>query len=107
MLLLKKMILIEPYIPFALDARKDDFINTLHERMFLNSRHTFEEDWIGWKNLWNLNASPRVKTFTWLLCHSKIKTYDLLHALNVGPLQNCVLCDLHIESVEHLFNHCI
>lgn len=28
-----------------------------------NNRHIYEETWSGWKNILNLNASPRVKYF--------------------------------------------
>lgn len=57
--------------------------------------------------MWNLNVSQRVKTFTWLLCHGKIKTYVFLLAMNLGHLNICVFCDIHVETVEHLFNDCV
>lgn len=63
---------------------------------FLNSRHCPDENWIAWKNLWKLSASPRVKTFSSLLCYGKIKTYAFLHALNLGLLNNSVLYNLQV-----------
>lgn len=53
-----------------------------------------------------INASPRVKTFVWLLCHNKIKTYTFLHAMNLSLIQNCVFYDLQVETAEQLINHC-
>lgn len=50
--------------------------------------------------------SPRVKSFIWLLLQGKIKTYDFLYRLNLGPLDNCVFCGLVPETSDHLFRTC-
>lgn len=67
---------------------------------FLNSRHYNDENWIGWTNIWKLLSSPRVKTFIWLLCHNRIKTNAFLHAINLGPIKNCVFCGLQEETAK-------
>ena len=72
---------------------------------FLNSRHIWEKPWSGWRNIWKLNTSPRAQSVIWLLIQGRIKTYDFLYAINLGPPNCCVFCALVLESAEHLFKH--
>lgn len=72
----------------------------------LNSNNTDNQHRPSWSNIWKLNVAPKVKSFTWLLIHDKIKTYDYLYHLNLGPLDPCVLCGLASKTADHLFNQC-
>lgn len=38
--------------------------------------------------------------------HGKIKTYEYLYLLNLGPPDPCVVCGLVLETSDHLFRHC-
>lgn len=40
------------------------------------------------------------------MLHGKIKTFDYLYRLNLGPLDNCVLCGLAPETEDHIFRQC-
>lgn len=71
----------------------------------LNSNNTEIQHWHGWSNIWKLNVAPKVKTFTQLLIQGKIKTYDYLYQLNLGPLDPCVLCGLVTKTTD-LFRQC-
>lgn len=53
-------------------AKSNKISNAVYH--FLNSTHLQDELRFDWKNIWHLNASPRVKTFIRMLCHGKIKT---------------------------------
>lgn len=50
--------------------------------------------------------APKSKTFIWFLLDGKVKTYDYLYRINLGPHENCVLCGLVPETVDHLFRTC-
>lgn len=73
---------------------------------FLNSSHLNWTDWNGWSNIWKLNVTPKVKMFIWLLIHGKIKTFEFLYRMNLGPPNSCIFCGLVLESTEHLFSKC-
>lgn len=38
--------------------------------------------------------------------HDKIKIYEYLYRLNLGPLDPCVFCGLVLETTDHLFRLC-
>lgn len=62
-----------------------------------------DQDWYGWSNIWKLNVAPRTKSFILLLIQGKIKTYDYLYPLNLGPPDFCVFCGLVLKTIDHLF----
>lgn len=72
---------------------------------FLNSRDP-SLAWHGWKNLWNINMTPRTKHFLWLVFRGRLLTSDLLNAFTLGPRSLCVLCGLEFENIEHLLFRC-
>ncbi|XP_039142228.1 uncharacterized protein LOC120279366 [Dioscorea cayenensis subsp. rotundata] len=73
---------------------------------FLSKNPCCGQQWIGWSNIWKLCVAPKTKTFIWLLMHNKIKTYDFMYRLNLGPPDPCVFCGLVLESSDHLFKYC-
>lgn len=73
---------------------------------FLNCNIAEDQEWYVWANIWKLNVAPRAKTFVWLLKQNKIKTYEYLYKLNLGPPDPCVFCGLVLESSDHLFRLC-
>lgn len=73
---------------------------------YFNHRDMESFTWEGWHKLWQLLVSPRVKFFNWLYLHSRIQTYDLLHALTLTPSTLCLICGLYNETLEHLLLEC-
>ncbi|XP_039119691.1 uncharacterized protein LOC120255989 [Dioscorea cayenensis subsp. rotundata] len=73
---------------------------------FLNKNSLVDQQWCGWSNIWKLAIAPKAKSFIWLLMHGKLKTYDYLYRLNLGPPDPCVFCGLTLESSNHLFRLC-
>lgn len=64
------------------------------------------DPWKGWKILWSLRMAPRAKHFIWMVFKGKLKAFDFLHALNIGPQEYCIFCGLNHETTEHLLNLC-
>lgn len=73
---------------------------------FLNNRGSDPIHWNGWRYLWSLKLIPRVKYFLWLTFLGRLSTSDYLHAINLGPHNMCIFCNLYPESPEHIFHTC-
>lgn len=73
---------------------------------FLNRTHGMNNQWCGWSNIWKLNVAPKAKNFIWLLMHDKIKTFEYLYRLNLGPPDPCIFYGLSLENIDHLFRTC-
>lgn len=86
------------------DSKGNKLLSNIYK--FLNSKHMEDQDWYGWSNIWKLNVAPRTKSFIQLLIQGKIKTYDYLYHLNLGPADFCVFCGLVLETTNHLFRQC-
>lgn len=78
--------------------------STVYEH--INSTKAIIDSWKGWKQIWNLNVIPRVKTFTWKLAHGKLNIGAFLYSLNSGPYVNCHFCGLEEESADHVIWKC-
>ena len=67
-------------------------------------RHRGEQ--VNWKELvWFQNKIPKHAFFLWLAFQGKLGTKD--RGFNTSLNTNCLLCDSHIESHDHLFFKCI
>lgn len=73
---------------------------------FLNNYQADTYQWDGCKNVWRLNVAPKTKTFIWILLQNKVKTYDYLYHMNLGPHDPCILCGLVVETSNHLLRLC-
>lgn len=73
---------------------------------FLNSNHADDQHWNGWMNIWKLRVAPKIRTFIWLLIQGKIKTYEYLYRMKLGPSDCCVFYGLVLETTDHLFRLC-
>lgn len=62
--------------------------------------------WSGWNILWLLNVTPQVKYFIWTMFHGKVRMYDYLPYIGLGPQNTCVFYGLDLETAKHLFNFC-
>ena len=58
--------------------------------------------------VWCKVAPAKVEMFVWFLVLGKLNTKDRLVHLNVidSANVNCVLCNEHEESIQHLFFSC-
>ncbi|XP_072974339.1 uncharacterized protein [Typha angustifolia] len=67
---------------------------------------TAEDIWSGWKVLWNLQVAPRVRTFVWKLSWRRPPTNVLMEMVGLRYGALCALCELHDETITHLFFTC-
>lgn len=74
----------------------------------INQNNNDEEDIIfPWKNLWNLQAIPRIRLFIWKLVQKALPTNSRLAAHNSEISAECPLCDNQVSETEnHLFRKC-
>jgi len=58
------------------------------------------------KWIWKLDVMPKIRIFTWQLCHNALPVKDTLfrRGLQIDPL--CPICLAEIEDIDHLFGHC-
>lgn len=56
--------------------------------------------------LWKLYVAPRANFFMWLFLNGKFKTLGFLNSLNILSNPYYVLCGMHREDINHLFNQC-
>ena len=68
----------------------------------LNDNALASSNWIGWRNIWKLEAAPRVKVFFWKLAHGKLPAGAYLYNINVGPFTYCTFCTLTAEAHTQL-----
>lgn len=40
------------------------------------------------------------------MIHGRVQTFDFLHLINLAFSSNCLLCGLHLESLDHLRLKC-
>lgn len=59
-----------------------------------------------WKVIWNLQTTPKIWCFMWKSFHSAIATMENLFKKRSAQSPVCPLCNIHEESVEHLFILC-
>lgn len=59
-----------------------------------------------WTANWNMQNSPKVKYFTWSLCQNAIASKENLWKRKIIPDPMCPICNLEMESVEHIFLLC-
>lgn len=106
----------------AISPRKEeeDNIKWLHHQSGLFSakniynflaNQTQEEDIslldFPWKNIWRIQAIPRIKLFVWKLSGKALPTSSRLGAHNSEIDTNCQLCNMQAQETEkHLFGTC-
>ena len=56
--------------------------------------------------IWKANAPPKAKVHMWLIGHKKLNTIELLKKKNVYYDTKCLFCNLHLESISHLYFGC-
>lgn len=64
-------------------------------------------DRILWKNIWSLNALPKVRMFIWRACSNILPTRANLHQRNVQIDPTCEVYCQHVESVAHILWECL
>ncbi|XP_039131287.1 uncharacterized protein LOC120267678 [Dioscorea cayenensis subsp. rotundata] len=72
----------------------------------LNRLSSSSDGWIGWHLIWLIPIAPRLKNFIWMCFKGRLPTYAFLSNMGIGPDNPCVLCNLHRETIDHLFYHC-
>lgn len=73
---------------------------------FLNSQNSPFNTWVGWQLLWHIPVAPRLKHFIWICLRGRLSTFAFLHNIHLSPDTSCILCGLHRETIDHLFEQC-
>lgn len=64
-------------------------------------------DKVSWhKGIWFSHATPKFCFCTWLAIRNRLTTGDRMVVWNIGVEVNCVLCNQHLETRNHLFFDC-
>ena len=61
---------------------------------------------VSFKWIWKCNVPPKTKFFIWKICLDRLPTKDRLERSHVFTAQECVFCNFHKESDDHLFYEC-
>ncbi|KAI3421504.1 uncharacterized protein J3R85_012196 [Psidium guajava] len=59
-----------------------------------------------WHKIWQLQVPPKIKFFTWKLCHNAIPLKDNLLRRKITGDAICSLCKTQPETSEHIFLLC-
>lgn len=73
---------------------------------YLNLNDPLSDNWLGWNTLWRIPVASHVKHFLWLLLYGRVSTTDYLNSINLAPTITYILCNINLESLEHLFFQC-
>lgn len=61
---------------------------------------------LAWACLWVTGIWPKVSTFTWLLYHQRILTWDNLIKIGFQVPSYCPNCKEQGETIQHLMDSC-
>ncbi|XP_010685049.2 uncharacterized protein LOC104899534 [Beta vulgaris subsp. vulgaris] len=62
---------------------------------------------IHWDKLvWNRLSVPKHRVISWLVMHGRLRTNDVLVKIGVVDSNQCRLCEIGVESHDHLFFQC-
>nr|GEZ21243.1 hypothetical protein [Tanacetum cinerariifolium] len=59
-----------------------------------------------WKIIWHIPVQPKIKLFLWKAISNLISTKDNLFRRSFSPSPACPICNICVESVEHLLFEC-
>lgn len=84
-------------------GRRDFSVKSAYE---IASGNEEEENWSGWKMLWKMRASQRVKVFSWLMAHGKLLTNVERWRRRLASDPICVRCHQGEEDTLHAVRDC-
>lgn len=62
---------------------------------------------VSWsKGIWFTEATPKFSFITWLAAHNRLATGDRILRWNPQAMSACWLCNLDLETSDHLFFEC-
>ncbi|KAG7572003.1 Reverse transcriptase domain [Arabidopsis suecica] len=62
---------------------------------------------VSWhRGVWFAHATPKYSFCMWLAAHNRLSTGDRMIKWNHGAPGNCVLCQHHLETRDHLYFSC-
>lgn len=60
----------------------------------------------GWRKLWHLSMSHKIKMFFWRFCRNNITIRNLLREKGVAVPIGCQMCEGDVENQLHLLIDC-
>ena len=78
------------------------------KQKFTTSLHVKEEEWNTiYCNPFENIVDNRIIEMQYKILHRIIGTKSLLYKMGKAPNMSCEFCDMYIETIEHLFFHCM
>ena len=59
-----------------------------------------------WNWIWRVRAPHRIKTFLWLVLHSKVLSNAERFRRKLTQSPSCVICSAEVEDLDHLLRSC-
>ena len=59
-----------------------------------------------WKVIWHIPVQPKIKLFLWKAISNSVATKENLFRRHCSPSPTCPICNISIESIEHLLFEC-
>ncbi|XP_021724873.1 uncharacterized protein LOC110692182 [Chenopodium quinoa] len=63
-----------------------------------------EVAWTGW--MWNAFNVPKHSFIAWIAIHDRLRLKSRLYKSGICDNDKCLLCDVHPETIQHLFFEC-
>lgn len=87
------------------DSIKGDFTVKKGYALLCSNKELID-NW-PWKLIWKTKLPPKVIYFCWLALYEACITQDNLSKRGIPTINRCYMCRMNLESVKHLFLHCL
>lgn len=56
--------------------------------------------------IWKMDVPSKLQIFLWKILHHSLGVRNILFKRKIIPMKNCIFCNQHIETMDHLFITC-
>jgi len=79
---------------------------TIKEAYYLTMHQERMEETTDWRTIWDSKWWPKITIFAWLVGKERILTWDKIQKRGFYGPSRCSLCNMGIETQEHILNNC-